>query len=177
LKSKPHIAVIGAGAFGGWTALHLLEHGARVTLLDAWGPGNSRASSGGETRVMRGTYGPDQPYTEMAARALKLWTKYERKWRRRFLHHTGVLWMASGRDDAFERESVKMLRKTKIKYLEFSTAQMKKRWPQINFEGIEWGIFEPECGYLDARESCVAVVESFIAGEADIDNSPCMLMD
>ena len=96
MKSKPHIAVIGAGAFGGWTALHLLERGARVTLLDAWGPGNSRASSGGETRVMRGTYGPDQPYTEMAARALKLWAKYERRWKRQFLHRTGVLWMASG---------------------------------------------------------------------------------
>jgi glycine/D-amino acid oxidase-like deaminating enzyme len=163
LKSKPHIAVIGAGAFGGWTALHLLERGARVTLLDAWGPGNSRASSGGETRVMRGTYGPDQPYTEMVARALKLWAKYERRWKRQFLHRTGVLWMAAGQDDAFERGSVAMLRAAKIKYQELSVAQMKKRWPQINFEGIEWGIFEPECGYLDARESCAAVVEAFIA--------------
>src|SRR5882757_11053905 len=50
MNSKPHIAVIGAGAFGGWTALYLLRGGARVTLFDAWGPGNSRASSGGETR-------------------------------------------------------------------------------------------------------------------------------
>ena len=39
----------------------------RVTLLDAWGPGNARASSGGETRIMRGTYGPDQPYTELGS--------------------------------------------------------------------------------------------------------------
>ncbi|MGD1080013.1 MAG: FAD-dependent oxidoreductase [Candidatus Sulfotelmatobacter sp.] len=160
---ETHVAVIGAGAFGGWTALHLLERGARVTLLDAWGPGNSRASSGGETRVMRGTYGPNQPYTEMAARALKLWQKYERRWKRQFLHRTGVLWMASGRDDAFERGSVEMLRAAKIKFRELSTVQMKKRWPQIHFEGIEWGIFEPECGYLDARASCQAVVEAFIA--------------
>ncbi len=163
MKSKPHIAVIGAGAFGGWTAFHLLERGARVTLLDAWGPGNSRASSGGETRVMRGTYGPDQPYTEMAARSLKLWAKYERKWKRQFLHRTGVLWMAAGRDDAFERGSVEMLRAARIKFQELSTAQMKKRWPQIHFEGIQWGIFEPECGYLDARASCQAVVEAFVA--------------
>ena len=56
---KPHIKVIGAGAFGGWTALHLLERGARVTLVDAWGPGNSRASSGGESRVIRAIYGPE----------------------------------------------------------------------------------------------------------------------
>ncbi len=162
MRAKPHIVVIGAGAFGGWTALHLLECGARVTLLDAWGPGNSRASSGGETRVMRGTYGPDQPYTEMAARALRLWQKYERRWKRQFLHRTGVLWMASGRDDAFESGSVEMLRAAKIKFQELSAAQMKKRWPQINFEGIQWGIFEPECGYLDARASCQAVVEAFV---------------
>lgn len=154
--------MIGAGAFGGWTALHLLERGARVTLVDAWGPGNSRSSSGGETRVMRGTYGPDQPYTELAARALKLWSKYERQWKLQFLHRSGVLWMASGRDDIFERGSIEMLRAAKIKYQELSAPQMRKRWPQINFEGIEWGIFEPECGYLDARASCAAVVDAFV---------------
>src|SRR4029077_17575185 len=162
MKSKPHIAVIGAGAFGGWTALHLLERGARVTLLDAWGPGNSRASSGGETRIMRGTYGQDQPYTETAARALKLWQKYERRWKRRFLHRTGVLWMVSSRDDAFERGSLKPLREAGIKFQELSTVQMKKRWPQVNFSDVHWGIFEPECGYLDARVSCQAVVEAFL---------------
>jgi len=111
---------------------------------------------------MRGTYGPDQPYTERAARALKLWAKYERKWKRQFLHRSGVLWMASGRDDAFERGSVDMLRAAQIKYQELSAPQMQKRWPQINFEGIEWGIFEPECGYLDARASCAAVVDAFV---------------
>ncbi|MHB8216877.1 MAG: NAD(P)/FAD-dependent oxidoreductase [Candidatus Sulfotelmatobacter sp.] len=163
MKAKPHVAVIGAGAFGGWTALHLLERGARVTLLDAWGPGNSRASSGGETRIMRGTYGPEQPYTETAARALKLWQKYERRWKRAFLHRTGVLWMASSGDDSFERGSLEPLRKAGIKYQKLSTAQMKKRWPQVNFSDVHWGIFEPECGYLDARASCQAVVDAFAA--------------
>ena len=112
---------------------------------------------------MRGTYGPNQPYTEMAARALKLWAKYERKWKQQLLHRSGVLWMAAGRDDAFERGSVEALRAAKIKYEELSAAQMTKRWPQINFEGIHWGIFEPECGYLEARASCAAVVEAFVA--------------
>ena len=50
-RSRPrgaplHVAVVGAGAFGGWTALHLRRSGANVTLIDAWGPGNTRASSG-----------------------------------------------------------------------------------------------------------------------------------
>src|SRR6201981_4222185 len=101
MPKRIHIAVIGAGAFGGWTALYLRRRGARVTLFDAWGPGNSRASSGGETRVIRGTYGPNQPYTHMAARAFRLWRENERKWERKFLHRIGVLWMAASGDDAW----------------------------------------------------------------------------
>jgi len=163
MKSKPHIAVIGAGAFGGWTALHLLERRVKVTLLDAWGPGNSRASSGGETRILRATYGPDQPYTELAGRALKLWLKYERRWKRRFLHRVGVLWMASSNDDAFEHGSLKPLRQAGIEFQELSARELKKRWPQVCFDGVDWGIYEPECGYLEARTSCQAVLEAFVA--------------
>jgi sarcosine oxidase len=162
LRRKPHVAVIGAGAFGGWTALRLLERGARVTLVDAWGPGNSRASSGGETRVMRGTYGPNQPYTELAACALKLWTKYERRWKRRMLHRTGVLWMVAKGDDAFERGSIEWLRRAKIRYEELAATEMKRRWPQINFTDVVWGIYEPDCGHLDARATCQAVVNAFV---------------
>jgi sarcosine oxidase len=163
MKSKLHIAVIGAGAFGGWTALHLAERGARVTLLDAWGPGNSRSSSGGETRIMRGTYGPNQPYTTLAAHALKLWQKYERRWKRQFLHRTGVLWMVSSADDAYERGSLAMLREEDIPHEVLSAAQMRRRWPQINFSDVRWGIFEHKCGYLDARASCQAVLNAFVA--------------
>ena len=72
-SSTPSVIVVGAGAFGGWTALHLLQRGARVTLLDAWGPGNSRASSGGETRTIRATYGPAHVlYVKMVSRAATL---------------------------------------------------------------------------------------------------------
>jgi sarcosine oxidase len=112
---------------------------------------------------MRGAYGPDQPYTELAARALKLWAKYERSWKRRFLHRVGVLWMATSNDDGFERGSITPLRQAGIKFQELSARALKKRWPQICFDGVDWGIYEPECGYLDARSSCLAVVEAFIA--------------
>ncbi len=112
---------------------------------------------------MRGAYGPELHHTRLAARSLKLWQKYERQWKRQFLHRAGVLWMSSERDDSYERNSVKVLRTSKIRFQELSLAQMKKRWPQINLEGIEWGIYESECGYLDARASCQAVVEAFVA--------------
>ena len=161
--TKTHIAVIGAGAFGGWTALYLLRHGARVTLVDAWGPGNSRASSGGETRVIRGTYGPNQPYTKMAARATQLWKENQQRWNLKLMHQTGVLWMVTAGDDRFERESLPALRDAGITYQEFSVQEMAARWPQINLEGVHWGIYEPEGGFLMARAACQAVLDGFIA--------------
>jgi len=162
VKAKPHIAVIGAGAFGGWTALYLLRRGARVTLVDAWGPGNSRASSGGETRVIRGTYGPNQPYTKMAARATQLWKENEQRWKLKLIHQTGVLWMVTADDDHFERESLPVLRDAGIAYQELSVQQMAARWPQINLEGVHWGIYEPEGGSLTARAACQAVLDGFL---------------
>lgn len=163
MAHRPHIIVAGAGAFGGWTALMLLERGARVTLLDPWGPGNSRASSGGETRIMRCAYGSEPAYTSLAARALTLWPKYELRWKRQFLHRTGVLWMAGSRASAFERDSIQCLRQEGVRHHKLSRPQMQRRWPQVNFAGVSWALFEPESGYLDARLSCQAVVGAFVA--------------
>ena len=160
--NKVRVAVIGAGAFGGWIALYLMRAGANVTLADSWGPGNSRASSGGETRIIRGGYGPNQPYTKLAARALHLWREHEQLWKRRFLHPTGVLWMA-GADDAFERASLPELRRAGLPFEELSASDLRRRWPQINFEDVPWGFFEPDGGYLTARAACQAVVEEFVA--------------
>jgi len=162
MNNKPHIAVVGAGAFGGWTALYLLRGGARVTLLDAWGPGNSRASSGGETRVIRGAYGPDQPYTKLAAHALELWKQHESQWKRKSFFPIGVLWMVEG-DGAFERGSLPVLKAAGIPFEQLSVNELAKRWPQISFQNVEWGIYEPQSGYLLARASAQAVVEQFIA--------------
>jgi glycine/D-amino acid oxidase-like deaminating enzyme len=163
MPRKINVAVIGAGAFGGWTALHLVRRGAHVTLIDAWGAGNSRASSGGETRIMRATYGPDQPYTELAARALKLWRQSQRQWRRQYFYPIGVLWMARNGDDAWERGSVELLKEARVPYEELSARKLRQRWPQINFEGVEWGAFEPESGFLMAREACIGVVDAFVS--------------
>lgn len=162
MSKKPHVAVVGAGAFGGWTALHLLRGGARVTLLDAWGPGNSRASSGGETRVIRGTYGPRRVYTQLAARALALWRDHEQRWRRKLYHRTGVLWMV-GRDDRYEKAALPVLQEAGLAFEPLSGAAAAQRYPQINFAQVEWAIYERDAGYLSARFACEAVLDGFLA--------------
>jgi glycine/D-amino acid oxidase-like deaminating enzyme len=152
---------VGAGAFGGWTALHLLKKGAKVTLLDAWGPGNSRASSGGETRIIRGTYGSGRIYTQMAAQSLQLWQEYEEQWNVKLFFRSGVLWMA-GVDDSYERAALPLLTEAGVRFEKLSATECAKRWPQINFDGISWSVFEPDSGYLAARRACEAVLNAFI---------------
>ena len=154
--------VVGAGAFGGFSALELLRRGWRVTLVDAWGPGNSRASSGGETRVIRGVYGKERVYTEMAARAFKLWHEHEARWKRRLYHRTGALWMISGAGP-YARDAMPILRENGFAYEELTPAEASRRYPQIAFEAIDWALFEKEAGYLLARQACAQVVEGFVA--------------
>jgi glycine/D-amino acid oxidase-like deaminating enzyme len=158
---RASVVVIGAGAFGGWSALQLQQNGAKVTLLDSWGPGNSRASSGGETRIIRGTYGAQKMYTQMAARALQLWQENEQRWNVKLFFKSGVLWMA-GTEDSYERASLPLLKDAGIPFERLSIADCAKRWPQVNFEGISWSIYEPDSGYLAARRGCEAVLNAFL---------------
>ena len=94
--------VVGAGVFGAWTAWHLRAAGQRVLLVDQYGPGNARASSGGESRVDPHGYGADELYTRFSQRSLALWKKFfARRRAPELFHETGVLWMApGGRPDA-----------------------------------------------------------------------------
>jgi glycine/D-amino acid oxidase-like deaminating enzyme len=162
MTKQPHVVVVGAGAFGGWTALWLRRGGARVTLLDAWGPGNSRASSGGETRVIRATYGPRAIYTHLTARALHLWKENERRWQRKLYHPIGVLWLVE-QDETYERAALPLLKEAGLAFEELSGAETARRYPQINCEQVRWAIYEKDAGYLTARRACAAVLEGFLA--------------
>jgi sarcosine oxidase len=159
---KRHVVVVGAGAFGGWTALYLLRGGARVTLIDAWGAGNSRSTSGDESRVIRAIYNGRQIYIDMVARALTLWKEHERRWARPVFRRTGALWMFEG-DDAFARTSVVPMHRVGLDAREIPLADVRRRWPQIELRGVRTVFFEPEAGALLARLSCELVREMFVA--------------
>jgi glycine/D-amino acid oxidase-like deaminating enzyme len=163
----PHVAVIGAGAFGGWTALWLRRRGCRVTLLDAWGPGNSRASSGGESRVIRGVYGPDRIYVDWVARSFALWQENEARWGTRLYHPTGVLWMFSG-SDAYARSSIPFLADVGLPVSELTLGEARRRFPQVDFAGIRSVFFEETAGWLAARRACRAVAEALAAEGGDV---------
>lgn len=159
--SGPRVAVIGAGAFGGWTALWLARRGARVSLFDTWGPGHARSSSGGETRVIRGMYGADSVYTEWVVRSFALWREAATSWNADLYHPAGALWMFRG-DDAYARAAKPVMAASGLTVETFDPRAAKKRWPQIDFAGVEHVHFEPEAGYLLAREACRRVVDALV---------------
>jgi len=138
-----------------------VQTGAKVTLVDAWGPGNSRASSGGETRIIRATYGPVGIHTQMVARALQLWQENEQRWNVKLFFRSGALRMA-GTDDSYERAALPLLKEAGVPFEKLSSADCAKRWPQINFEDVSWSIYEPDSGYLAARRGCEAVLNAFL---------------
>ncbi|MFQ5617201.1 MAG: FAD-dependent oxidoreductase, partial [Anaerolineales bacterium] len=159
---KPRVVVVGAGAFGGWTALHLLRSGAQVTLIDAWGPGNARASSSGETRVIRAIYGSDQIYVKMVARSFHLWWENEKRWHQKLYKRTGALWMFQ-KDSEFVRASLPFLRNEGLDFEELPLVEAGRRFPQVDFRGVKWVFFEKEAGYISARRSCKVVLDAFLA--------------
>src|ERR1700730_7567807 len=106
------VAVIGAGVFGAWTAYELQRSGKRVILIDGYGEENSRPSSGGESRIIRMGYGPDEVYTRSARRALVLWLEFSERvhvlQREPLFHRTGVLWLAH-EDDPYPAQCAETL--------------------------------------------------------------------
>src|SRR6266571_1698911 len=98
ISTMTPVIVVGAGCFGAWTAYQLARSGRAVTLIDAYSPGNSRASSGGETRVIRMSYGDQEIYTRWSWRSLELWKALFERADPTLFHETGVLWMAREQD-------------------------------------------------------------------------------
>ncbi len=159
------VIVVGAGCFGAWTAYHLARSGHDVTLLDAYGPGNSRASTGGETRVIRMGYGAQEIYTRWSWRSLDLWKALFERADTTLFHETGVLWLARD-EDTLTGATLATLKHVGVPHEHLSRAQLESRWPQIDFgaaspepvEPVTWAIHEPRSGVLMSRRAVEVVV-------------------
>ena len=160
-NSAYDVAVVGAGVFGAWTAYQLRRSGKRVVLIEALGPGNSRSSSGGESRIIRMGYGADQIYTRSALRSLQLWKELFAQINQPLFHQTGVLWLAH-ENDPYPAQSAETLHQFGIPFEKLTTAEVTRRYPQIGLERISWAMLEPQSGVLMARRAVQAVVAAAI---------------
>lgn len=156
------VAVVGAGVFGSWTANQLQKLGRRVILLDAYGAANSRASSGGESRIIRCGYGDSEVYTRWALRSMEMWQELLTKVTGLPLfHRTGVLWLAQD-DDVYAAATLATLERVGVPCERLSRMELELRFPQMNLGDVTWGILEPESGALIARRAVQTVVQEAI---------------
>jgi sarcosine oxidase len=160
------MAVIGAGVFGAWTAHYLHRSGASVILLDAHGPANSRASSGGETRVIRMGYGPDDLYTRWSMRSLPIWRDLAARTGLQIFHQTGVLWLSND-DDAYLKNTCRVLAQAGVVREELKAQEIVRRWPQLRFPEVSCGVLEPASGLLLARAAVQALVRELVNSGVD----------
>jgi len=153
--------VVGAGVFGAWTAWNLQRRGHKVLLLDAWGAAHSRASSGGETRLIRTEYAGDPLYTRWAWESLAQWHALSGRHESAIFHETGALYIYP-QDTARIDQSIAIQRALGIPIEKLAAREMARRWPQMNLEGIAVGVMQPTMGVLMARRSVQALVGEFV---------------
>ncbi|MBS1833514.1 MAG: FAD-dependent oxidoreductase, partial [Acidobacteria bacterium] len=159
-KLTADFLVAGSGVFGAWTALELSRRGHRVILADPYGPANSRASSGGETRIIRASYGAASHYTQMAVESLAAWKQlFEEYCRLQYHHACGALFTAPSGNEFLEASAAN-LRAAGVPMERLSAKALAKRYPQLQFDAGREGLLEPASGVLLARRAVQLVAEA-----------------
>jgi glycine/D-amino acid oxidase-like deaminating enzyme len=138
-----------------------------VALLDVYGAGNSRSSSGGESRILRMGYGREEIYTRWSLASLRLWIElFEQVNQPELFQKTGVLWTPAA-DDANTAFTLGTLEKCGVVFQYLTPAELTARFPQVRYSSERVGIFEPESGVALARRAVCAVVEDAIRNGVD----------
>ena len=158
--------MIGAGVFGAWTALQLRGTGRSVVLVDAFGTGNTRSSSSGESRLIRCGYGRHAFYSRWARYSARAWQETLRDWREELFFRTGVLWMARA-DDAMLDETAGNLTLLHVPFETLDRADLERRYPEFGLGPVTRGLLEPNAGVILARRAVRGVVRLAVKRSVD----------
>jgi sarcosine oxidase len=155
------VAVVGAGVFGAWTAHHLQKAGKRVVLIDAWAPAHARASSGGESRLTRTAYGGDEVYTRFAWESLPQWKWLSAQSGLPIFHEAGILFFFA-REEPYLTQTLAVHQRLKLPTTLLRGPDLRKKFTQVDWAGVDYGIWEPKFGALMARRSVQTLVSLFV---------------
>jgi glycine/D-amino acid oxidase-like deaminating enzyme len=156
------VTVVGAGVFGAWCAKFLAEAGHAVTLIDAYGPANGRASSSDHSRVIRAGYGADEIYSRWATESRHEWQWLAALASQPLLMRTGALFLGAP-GDAYVRDTFATLAALGVMAEWLSPAELHQRYRQIDVTGLGHAVYEVEGGVIRARAAVQALVAQLVA--------------
>lgn len=186
MSARPNssLVVIGAGAFGMWTALAAAERGTRVCLIDMQDVGNIRASSGGASRNIRAAYGEDAFYTRLAIEAWATWQRRGEDFGQRLLFSSGAL--RSGDPLLLDRQA-STFASCGLAYELLDGLEVSRRWPVLGYAPEELLFYEPLAGVVLASKALQLAAVRLLAlggeirkGRVTCDNTgtvPAFLLD
>lgn len=154
------LVVVGAGVMGAWTALRGLEDGRETLLVDAFGPGDARATSNEASRLSRASHGTDEWYARSSRLAREDWIALGEEAGEPLFIQSGVAWFAH-RDDGFEAASLAMLSRLGIPVERLAPEEAGRRWPAVATDDLAFVVHEPEAGVLRAAQGVAAAIAAF----------------
>jgi sarcosine oxidase len=150
------VVIVGAGTFGASLAWWLARAGEQVTLVDQFEPGDRRATSGGETRLIRCSHGADGDYTAMARRARTLWRELEAETGEELMVECGVAWFAHG-EDGWDAASARTLAAQGIPVERLDPSEAARLYPSFRGDDLAFVLLEPEAGAVRAQRAVRAL--------------------
>jgi sarcosine oxidase len=161
-----NIAVIGAGVFGAWCAWFLAKRGHHVTLIDAYGAANGRASSADHSRVIRAGYGRDAIYSQWATASLADWTWLSETTGQPLLTRTGALFLGEP-GNVYVRDTYDTLTALGLAAEWLEPSEIAERFPQISVTGLGSALYEHQAGILRARAAVQSLVRLAVSQGVD----------
>jgi sarcosine oxidase len=147
----PVVVVVGGGAMGSAAAWQLARRGADVVLLEQFGPGHTRGSSHGSSRIVRLSYA-DPFYVDLATAAYERWDELEADAGEQLLTWTGVV---DHGEPAIVRAMAELLSQRGHTTELLEPAAAMERWPGLRFESPV--LFHPRGGRAHADRTVAAL--------------------
>ncbi len=158
---RSEVIVVGGGIAGVCSALHLVRKGAKVTLIDRWEPGHSRASSTDYNRVIRSIHGRDEFYTKWARESRLRWLELQAETGQRLYYECSALVLATEGHCDWEDDTANTFQKLGVPFHRFSPSEVAVRFPQFDTSSISYALYEPEAGMIMAHRSVITLLDLF----------------
>ncbi len=158
--------VLGLGAMGSATLYHLARRGWRALGLEQFGPGHTKGSSHGDSRIIRETYFEHPLYVPLVQRAHELWRELEERSGTSLMTITGGM-MIGPPNGSVVTGTLRSADEHNLPHAILTPAEVREQFPAFRLGDGLVAVFDPHAGFLDPEACNRAHVEMARAAGAE----------